>query len=139
MKQSLNPPVSDLSLRSLVKQQISPPLSSGRLKAAPHVVDLADRPKEYMSTLLSLQDKMTSARTKALERSVTLQKFLPIYEQTSLNKESSILANWQERQKEWDRIQADISRRLNTSKVVAALLTMRYSSVILHAQCCLLV
>ena len=113
---------------------MTPPLSARRLKAAAPVVDLADRPKEYMSTLLSLQGKMTSARTKTLERSVTLQKFLPIYEQTSLNKESSILANWQERQKEWDRIQADISRRLNTSKVVAAFETTRYSSLLMHVE-----
>lgn len=118
VKQSLNPAMSEPMLRKLSRQQRSPPLSAARNNATAARVDLADTPKEYMSTLLSLQDKMTLARTKTLERSTALQKFLPIYEQTNLNKESSILANWQERQKEWDRIQADISRRLNTSKVI---------------------
>lgn len=82
------------------------------------IIDLVEHPKAYLSKLRSLQDTMNSVRTKTLERSSSLVKFLPIYEQTSLNREATILANWQVRQKEWERIQSDIGRRVNAPKVI---------------------
>jgi hypothetical protein len=79
--------------------------------------DVTDRRDAYISKLRSLQEAMLTTRTKSNERTSTITKFLPIYEQTSINKEASILANWQERQKEWERIQTDIGRRVSAPKV----------------------
>ena len=97
------------------------------LKAAPPATDitpkdLTERPEAYISKLRSLQEAMLTNRTKTNERSSTIAKFLPIYEQTSINKEAAILANWQERQKEWERIQTDIGRRVSAPKVFARFL-----------------
>ena len=114
-KQPTNP-IDDNS-KSPKRKLIKQPLRSASIVAKPPVAtDMADDSKLYMSTLRGLQDKMTLVRTKTLEKTATLLKFLPIYEQTSLNKEAAILANWQERQREWDRIQTDISRRVNAPK-----------------------
>ena len=79
--------------------------------------DLANYPVEYIANLRSLQEAMIAVKNQCLERSTTLVKFLPIYEQTSLNKEAAILANWQERQRQWGRIQTHISRKVGTPKV----------------------
>ena len=81
--------------------------------------DLANYPLEYIANLRSLQEAMIGVKNQCLEKSTktTLVKFLPIYEQTSLNKEAAILANWQERQRQWDRIQTHISRKVGTPKV----------------------
>ena len=79
--------------------------------------DLANYPMEYIANLRTLQETMISVKSRCLERSSSLVKFLPIYEQTSLNKEAAIIANWQERQREWGRIQTHISRKVGTPKV----------------------
>lgn len=79
--------------------------------------DLANYPIEYIANLRTLQQTMISVKRQCLERSTSLIKFLPIYEQTSLNKEAAILANWQEHQREWGRIQTHISRKVGTPKV----------------------
>lgn len=79
--------------------------------------DLANYPVEYIANLRNLQQTMISVKRQCFERSTSLVKFLPIYEQTSLNKEAAILANWQEHQREWGRIQTHISRKVGTPKV----------------------
>lgn len=79
--------------------------------------DLANYPMEYIANLRSQQEAMIAAKNQCLERSTTLVKLLPIYEQTSLNREAAILANWQERQRQWGRIQTHISRKVGTPKV----------------------
>ena len=79
--------------------------------------DLANYPVEYIANLRTLQQTMISVKRQCLERSTSLVKFLPIYEQTSLNKEAAIIANWQEHQREWGRIQTHISRKVGTPKV----------------------
>jgi hypothetical protein len=88
--------------------------------------DLANYPMEYIANLRSLQETMIAVKNQCLERSTTLVKFLPIYEQTSLNREAAILANWQERQRQWGRIQTHISRKVGTPKVREHLQHERY-------------
>jgi hypothetical protein len=83
--------------------------------------DLANYPMEYIANLRTLQEAMIAVKNQCLERSTTLVKFLPIYEQTSLNKEAAMLANWQERQRQWGRIQTHISRKVGTPKVLELL------------------
>jgi hypothetical protein len=99
--------------KSVKPQKAAPPATDITPK------DLSERPDAYISKLRSLQDAMLTTRTRTNERTLTIAKFLPIYEQTSMNKEASILANWQERQKEWERIQTDIGRRVSAPKVIA--------------------
>ena len=96
----------------LVKQQESLLATSSDV-----LKDLANYPEQYIANLRTLQETMISIRNHCLERSTSLVKFLPIYEQTSLNKEAAILENWQERQREWGRIQTHISRKIGTPKV----------------------
>lgn len=79
--------------------------------------DFANYPVEYIANLRYLQQTMISVKRQCFERITSLVKFLPIYEQTSLNKEAAILANWQEHQREWGRIQTHISRKVGTPKV----------------------
>ena len=108
----------DSDAKSSTKRKLLKPQKAPQPVTDVSITDLVEHPKAYLTKLRSLQDTMTLVRTKTLDRSLSLVKFLPIYEQTSLNREATILANWQERQKEWERIQSDIGRRVNAPKVI---------------------
>ena len=85
--------------------------------------DAAEDPSKYLTTLRDLRSRMHGARKQSMNRRATLSQFLPIVERLGLNKEGKILAKWQERQREWDQIAADISMRLSAPKHHALLMT----------------
>ena len=122
LQQLITPATEDI--KSPKRKLIKPPPKPVPVVEKKPVGNLNENPGEYMRTLRDLQEKMTLSRTKTFERSATLLKFLPIYEQTSLNREGAILSNWQERQKEWDKIQTDISQRVNAPKVILSFILL---------------
>lgn len=76
--------------------------------------DYLDKPELYFTNLEKLKlhaeniQKIESSEEKAL------MEFLPVNEKFSFNKEGKVLTRWQERQRDWDRIQTQIQRKINS-------------------------
>eukprot|EP01035_Chromulina_nebulosa_P026657 gene26657-34927_t len=66
----------------------------------------------YFSTLEKIQKNAKKVRLEETQQEQTLLEYLPVNERFSLNKEGKVLSRWQERQKDWEKIQANISRRI---------------------------
>ena len=95
----------------------SPGRSSGNLSdAKPVEIDYRENPEAYYSKLELLKTHAETTRKHDLDQEKTLMEYLPVNEKFNLNKEGKVIARWQERQRDWERIQAKIQRRL-TSKV----------------------
>ena len=86
------------------------------------VMEIAENPDAYITTLQDLKNRMIGERKKSLQRRSTLASFLPMVERLGLNKEAKILAKWKQRQAEWEEIIMDISDRLNAPKQHALLM-----------------
>ena len=79
-------------------------------------VDFSKDSQAYFASLQRQSDNADKTRAEEKDQEKTLMEYLPVNERFSLNKEGKVLARWQERQRDWDRIQSQLTRRL-ASKV----------------------
>lgn len=77
-------------------------------------INYVDEPHTYYSTLNKISLHSRKVRIKENEQEKTLMAYLPVNEQYNQNKEGKVLARWQERQKDWENIQAKISKSLSS-------------------------
>lgn len=70
---------------------------------------------EYLATLRHVQQNAYRLRTQERSKEATLTEYLPMSERFSLNKEGKVLTMWQERQRNWSRIQSNIAKKLSTN------------------------
>jgi len=68
----------------------------------------------YFSTLEQLRRHAETTRKKESEEEKKLIEYLPVNEKFSFNKEGKVLTRWQERQRDWNRIQLQIERKLRS-------------------------
>lgn len=68
----------------------------------------------YFSTLKTLSRHAKKLHVKDEEGEKKLLEYLPVNERLSIEKESKVLTRWQERQKDWERIEGTISRKIRT-------------------------
>lgn len=96
----------------------SPGRSSAGLseKEKPVEIDYQANPDAYFAKLSLLKTNADTIRKQDSDQEKTLMEYLPVNEKFNLNKEGKVIARWQERQRDWEKIQAQIKRRL-TSKV----------------------
>ena len=78
------------------------------------IKDMSEDPNLYIQTLRDMEVYVKTALSKTAERTNNLSKFLPVNERTGMNKEAKVIAKWQERQRDWDKINSDLSNRLKT-------------------------
>lgn len=79
-------------------------------------VDYLNSSDAYFEKLQQLNIHAETVRKHDIEQERKLIEYLPVNEKFNLNKEGKVIARWQERQRDWEKIQAKIKRRL-TSKV----------------------
>jgi hypothetical protein len=90
--------------------------ASGGAAEKPVEIDYLVNPEAYFEKLQQLKTYAEAVRKQDSDQEKTLMEYLPVNEKFNLNKEGKVIARWQERQRDWERIQAKIQRRL-TSKV----------------------
>lgn len=73
-----------------------------------------DDPDQYFSNLELLRRHAEATRKKESEEEKKLIEYLPVNEKFSFNKEGKVLTRWQERQRDWNRIQLQIERKLRS-------------------------
>ena len=73
-----------------------------------------DDPDKYFSNLEQLRRHAAATRKKESEEERKLIEYLPVNEKFSFNKEGKVLTRWQERQRDWNRIQLQIERKLRS-------------------------
>ena len=73
-----------------------------------------DNPDQYFSNLDQLRRHAETTRKKESEEEKKLVEYLPVNEKFSFNKEGKVLTRWQERQRDWNRIQLQIERKLRS-------------------------
>lgn len=78
-------------------------------------------PDVYFGTLRSLRAHSTKLRRKEDAEEKRLVDFLPVNERMEIGKENKVLTRWQERQRDWEKIEQTIARKLN-SKVARPLM-----------------
>ena len=79
-------------------------------------IDYQNNAEAYFSKLSLMHTNAETIRKQDLEQTKTLMEYLPINDKFNLNKEGKVIARWQERQRDWERIQSKIQRKL-TSKI----------------------
>lgn len=79
-------------------------------------VDYMANPNLYFAELAKIQKNALKVLQKEEEEEAKLLSYLPLVERSNFNKEGKVLTRWQERQKEWERVQSIVSKKL-TSKV----------------------
>jgi hypothetical protein len=94
----------------------TPGRSAGNVAEKVVEVDYLTDSEAYFEKLRLLQTNAETVRKSDKDQERTLMEYLPVNEKFNLNKEGKVIARWQERQREWEKIQAKIKRRL-TSKV----------------------
>lgn len=95
----------------------SSPIHTGSHPGTAEVVrDVTEDPDLYFETLRKKKDAATKARKHDIELGETLAAYIPMEDRFSLNKEKNVLTLWQQRQKEWQRIQNRIAKTCNTPK-----------------------
>ena len=62
-------------------------------------------------------------RLQETQQEQTLMEYLPVNERFSLNKEGKVLSRWQERQKDWEKIQANIAKRIGVPETKPLMMT----------------
>lgn len=77
--------------------------------------DIANNPRLFIETLKKQYQKAEQIRKKNQQQESMLLTYIPVNERFNLNKEGKVLTQWQERQKDWEKIQADISKRISVS------------------------
>eukprot|EP01040_Poterioochromonas_malhamensis_P026949 gene26949-34005_t len=75
----------------------------------------------YFSTLQSLRAHATKLRKKDEAEEKRLMEYLSVNERIELERENKVLTKWQERQRDWERIEQRISKKLN-SKIARPLM-----------------
>ena len=70
--------------------------------------------EEYLMTLKRLQQHQLRVRSHDIEREANFTKYLPMSERLTLTKESKVLTLWQQRQREWQNVEQNISKRINS-------------------------
>lgn len=75
----------------------------------------------YFSTLQSLRAHATKLRKKDEAEEKRLMEYLSVNERIELERENKVLTKWQERQRDWERIEQRISKKLN-SKITRPLM-----------------
>lgn len=78
-------------------------------------------PDTYFNQINSLRSHAMRIRRKEDAEEQKLVEFLPVNERFQMGKESKVLTRWQERQKDWERIEQVINRKLS-SKVARPLM-----------------
>ena len=100
------------------KRSTTPPTgrrSEGNEEDEEESVDIASKPDLFISTLKKQYFRAEEIRRKTMQEETMLLTYLPVNERFNLNKEGKVLTQWQERQKDWEKIQAGISKRITAS------------------------
>lgn len=79
-------------------------------------MDYQSNTEAYFNDLQKLAKHAQKTLQKEDEEEAKLLTYLPLVERSNLNKEGKVLTRWQERQREWERVQSAITKKL-TSKV----------------------
>lgn len=77
-----------------------------------------DNPEVYFETLKKMTKVAEKIRLKEEDEEKKLVEFLPLNERFTLDKENKVLTRWQERQKEWEKIESLIKKKLTARKGV---------------------
>ena len=77
----------------------------------------------YFKTLTLRKETASKARAKDKEMGETLASYLPMKERFALAKEKNVMALWQERQLEWQRIQQHIATKCNAPPTHSLMMT----------------
>lgn len=93
------------------------------LEESVEYVNLTERPDKYIETLRRQQTHANKLQMKTMDQQEVLMKYLPAHERFNLNKEGKVLTRWQERMRNWDRIEAHINKRINTRSSHTLLMT----------------
>jgi hypothetical protein len=103
---------------------IKRPLSSGSTKLSDlslsrqqdrgDTVDYIANPDLYFAELSKLHKHAQKTHQKENEDVANLSLYLPLIERLSLNKEEKVLTKWQERQKDWERVQNVVSKKIGS-------------------------
>jgi hypothetical protein len=86
-------------------------------------IDYTQNSDAYFSLLTKIQKNAVKVRQKDSDQEKTLMEYLPVNEKFNLNKEGKVLARWQERQRDWERIQSSISKKLGSKSIRPLMMT----------------
>jgi len=75
-----------------------------------------ENPEEYLRAIQRFKALASEVRASESITQLMTEKSMSIIERATSNKEGKVLALWQERQRDWDRIQSSISRRVQAGK-----------------------
>eukprot|EP00981_Chlorochromonas_danica_P004746 scaffold954_cov173-Ochromonas_danica.AAC.32 len=78
------------------------------------VIDFHDNPEVYFTLLTKLQRHADRILQKEDEEEMKLQTYLTLVERSNLNKEGKVLTRWQERQREWEKVQNVITKKISS-------------------------
>lgn len=98
------------------KRSVSPKTKDVKIMDEPEPVDIASSADLYIDTLKKQYKKAEDLRKKEKQQETMLMSYLPVNERFNMNKEGQVIARWQERQRDWENIQAGISKRLNAKQ-----------------------
>ncbi len=77
---------------------------------------LAEDPVKYMSVLRGMQASCYNIQSRNMATETAMVQFLPVNERFNLNKEGKVMALWQERQRDWERVQQRVSTLIKARK-----------------------
>eukprot|EP01031_Cornospumella_fuschlensis_P039605 gene39605-48216_t len=77
-------------------------------------VDYLMNPDVYFENLMKLSKHANKIQQKEEEEEAKLLQYLTLVERSNLNKEGKVLARWQERQKDWEKVQTIINKQLSS-------------------------
>lgn len=97
----------------------SSPVSASNIPEEENVTESPDR---YLESLSKQQRNATKIQSRDVEKEASLLQYLPVNERFSHNKEEKVLLRWQERQKEWEKIEAEVSYKIGASNNHALLM-----------------
>lgn len=90
------------------------PESDSEKESAVDDIDYTDNPELYYSTLKQLEKHSKKVRLHDTNLEKKMMEYLPVNEKFNMNKEGKVLTRWQERQRDWERIQSTISKKINS-------------------------
>ncbi|RYH24768.1 hypothetical protein EON65_16335 [archaeon] len=77
-------------------------------------VDYLMNPDIYFENLMKLSKHAHKIQLKEEEEEAKLLQYLTLAERSNLNKEGKVLTRWQERQRDWDKVQTIINKQLSS-------------------------